>query len=72
MKQIVEKYAEKVVDLRPFMVPRPYTIYENDSIQKSLDLFRLMNLRHLPVLVEEDGSLAGIITRQDLFQFMSI
>jgi len=54
------------------MVPRPYTIFENDSIQKSLDLFRLMNLRHLPVLAEDDGSLVGIITRQDLFQFMSI
>ena len=62
----------KLLDLRPYMIPRPFTVFENDSIQKSLDLFRLMNLRHLPVLAEEDGSLVGMITRQDLFAFMSI
>lgn len=70
--QIAEKESRLNVDLRPYMVPRPYTVYENDSIQKCLNLFRLMNLRQLPVLNEDDGSIVGIITRQDLFAFMTV
>jgi CBS domain-containing protein len=45
------------------MIPRPLTVFENDSIQKCLDIFRLMNLRHLPVLCEDDGTIVGMITR---------
>lgn len=54
------------------MIARPHTVFENDGIQKALDTFRLMNLRHLPVLNEDDGSLIGMITRQDLFAFMAV
>ena len=70
--KIAEKDGRHNLDLRPYMVPRPYTVYENDSIQKCLNLFRLMNLRQLPVLNEDDGSIVGIITRQDLFAFMTV
>lgn len=52
-----------VIDLRPYMQPRPFTVFEHDSLQKCLDQFRLMNLRQMPVLCEEDGSVVGIITR---------
>lgn len=69
---IVQRHGDRIVDLRPFMIPRPFTVFENDSLQKCLDLFRLMNLRHLPVLDEEDGAPVGMITRQDLFAFMTI
>jgi len=72
IKKVVEKNGDQVIDIRPFMIPRPFTAHENDSIQKCLDLFRLMNLRNLPVLNEDDGSLIGMITRQDLFAFMSV
>jgi CBS domain-containing protein len=54
------------------MIPRPHSVFENDTIQKCLDIFRLMNLRALPVVNEDNGSLVGIITRQDLFAFMSV
>ena len=54
------------------MVARPFTVFENDPLQKCLDTFRLMNLRHMPVLSESDGKVAGMITRQDLFAFLSI
>ena len=72
IKEISEQHASRVVDLRPYMVPRPYTVFENDGLQKCLSIFRLMNLRQLPVLNEDDGSLVGIITRQDLFAFMAV
>ena len=61
-----------MIDLRAYMIPRPHSVFENDTIQKCLDIFRLMNLRALPVVNEDDGSLVGIITRQDLFAFMSV
>jgi len=70
--RVVETDGAKLIDLRPYMIPRPFTVFENDSIQKCLDVFRLMNLRHLPVLAEEDGSLVGMIARQDLFAFMTL
>jgi len=72
IKKAVEKFGSHVIDIRPYMIPRPFVAHENDSIQKCLDLFRLMNLRHLPVLNEDDGSLIGMITRQDLFAFMAL
>ena len=69
---LCERHNSQVIDLRSYMVARPHTVFENDTIQKTLDIFRLMNLRHLPVLNEDDGTLVGIITRQDLFAFMSV
>ena len=59
-----------IVDLKPSMTVRPHTVFEEDPIQKCLDVFRLMNLRHLPVLEEGTGVVKGIITRQDLFKYM--
>lgn len=59
---------EKLIDLRPYAQLRPYTVFQKDNLQKVVDLFRMMNLRHLPVLDERRGAaLVGIITRQDLF-----
>jgi len=52
-----------MIDLRAYMIPRPHSVFENDTIQKCLDVFRLMNLRALPVVNEDNGSLVGIITR---------
>ena len=63
IKALIEAHEEKFIDLRPFMQSRPYSCNERDKIQKVLDLFRLMNLRQLPVLDEENGLLKGIITR---------
>ena len=68
--QAAQQHGQKLIDLRPFMVPRPFTVFENDNLQKGLDLFRLMNLRHLPVLSEENGKMVGMITRQDIFAFI--
>lgn len=73
VKAICDDNADKVVDLRPYSELRPYTVFQKDSLQKVVNLFRSMNLRHLPVLDERRGSaLTGIITRQDLFLFMKV
>ena len=71
-KDTLSLHKDKMIDLRAYMIPRPHSVFENDTIQKCLDIFRLMNLRALPVVNEDDGSLVGIITRQDLFAFMSV
>ena len=44
-KDLYEKNMNKVVDLRPYMIARPVTVFENDGLQKCLDLFRIMHLR---------------------------
>ena len=73
IEQICEANRNKVIDLRPYIESRPYTCFQKDSLQKVVTLFRLMNLRQLPVLDERRGSeLTGLITRQDLFQYMKL
>ena len=54
------------------MIERPYCVYESDKLAKIVEVFRLMNLRHLPVINENDNTLQGIITRQDIFAYMTI
>lgn len=44
-KDIENLHGEKMLDLRAYMIPRPHSVFENDTIQKCLDVFRLMNLR---------------------------
>ena len=63
MKDNIHMSGGKMIDLRPYMLSRPHTVFENDQMQKCLDIFRLMNLRHLPVLAEDTGEIVGIITR---------
>jgi hypothetical protein len=36
-ENIVENNPQKIVDLRPYMIPRPFTVFENDCLQKCLD-----------------------------------
>ena len=45
------------------MIEKPYFVYDTDDINKVVELFRLMNLRHLPVISEQDSTLVGIISR---------
>ena len=45
------------------MIEKPYFVHETDKIEKVVEVFRLMNLRHLPVVSESDNTLIGIITR---------
>ena len=44
----------------------PRTLGRNDQLQVADDLMRTVRCRHLPV-VDEDGSLVGIVSQRDLF-----
>jgi CBS domain-containing protein len=65
-------YKEEEVDLRSCMIERPLMVSASDKFPKILNLFRQMQLRQLLVINDADGKLLGIITRKDLFQFMSL
>lgn len=54
------------------MIERPYLVSAFDKFPKVLSLFRQMQLRQLLVTNDSDGKLIGIITRQDLFSFMTL
>ena len=45
------------------MIEKPYHVSSSYHIQQVVELFRSMNLRHLPVVSELDNKLVGIITR---------
>jgi CBS domain-containing membrane protein len=42
------------------------TLGRNDTLRSADDVMRLGRIRHLPV-VDEDGSLVGIVSQRDLF-----
>ncbi len=70
--EICKAHGEKMIDLRSYMVQKPFKCFEHDSIESVLQLFRHMDLRTLPVLGDKTQKLVGVITRQDIFQFMSL
>lgn len=71
VQEICEKNADRIIDLHPYMIHRPTRCFTKDTVKEVHEFFRHMNLRTLPVLAE-DHSLVGIITRQDLFAYLSI
>ncbi len=54
------------------MIERPHLVSVADRFPKVLNLFRQMQLRQLLVTNDSDGKLVGVITRQDIFSFMSL
>ena len=69
---ICEDNLEKMIDVRPYLIETPYLAQSTDKLQKILDVFRHMHLRSLPVTNPGSGALEGIITRQDIFAYMSL
>ena len=51
------------MDLRPFMIERAYTAGLHDSFGKVMNLMKLMQVRQLPVVDENDGKVKGILTK---------
>jgi len=68
----VRECAAEYVDLRPYMIHSPFVCHTTDKIQKVLDIYRLMNLRQICVVNPVDGSLQGVISRENLFNYMSL
>lgn len=52
--------------VRDVMSPTPKTLGRNDQLSAADDLMQVDRIRHLPVL-DERGSLVGIVTQRDLF-----
>jgi CBS domain-containing protein len=52
--------------VRDIMTREVATLERNETLRTADDVMRLGRIRHVPV-VDEDGSLAGIVTQRDLF-----
>lgn len=52
--------------VRDVMTRDVLTLGRNDTLRTADDVMRLGRIRHLPI-VEDDGSLAGIVSQRDLF-----
>ena len=57
----------KDLRVRDLMSREVVTLQRNDSMSIADDVMRLGRIRHMPVL-DEDGSLAGIVSQRDLFR----
>jgi chloride channel 7 len=65
---ISEEDREECIDLRPFMNPAPYAVFDNTSMPRIFKLFRGLGLRHLMV-VNRNNEVIGIVTRKDLARY---
>jgi CBS domain-containing protein len=72
VEDILGNNLERLVDLRPYMIEEPYIVYSTDKLNKCLELFRNMHLRALPVIDPNTGSCVYVLTRSDLFSYMSL
>src|SRR5690349_4056376 len=52
--------------VRDLMTAAVTTVGRNESLKSADDVMRLGRIRHLPV-VDDDGTLAGIVSQRDLF-----
>ncbi|CAH8514493.1 unnamed protein product [Dicrocoelium dendriticum] len=68
LRELTAEDMDARVDLRPYMCEAPYSVPETMTMDRIYHLFRLLGLRHLPV-VDSHNQLRGIITRKDLCRF---
>jgi len=64
--------TDQYLDFRPYMIDNPYKVVTNDYLNKVVDVFRKMDLRHLLVVNPDNGKLKGVITRKDIFRWMEL
>ena len=72
IEDILKENADKLIDIRPYIIDTPYLAQSTDRLQKVLETFRHMHLRSMPVTNPGSGELEGIITRQDIFAYMGL
>ena len=54
--------------VRDVMTHEVATLNRNDELSLADDVMRLGRIRHLPVIDEDTGELAGIVSQRDLFR----
>lgn len=57
--------ASSYLDLRPYLNPTPFTVHLHAPVERAIELFHSLGLRHL-VVVNDSHDVVGIITRKDL------
>lgn len=72
VEDITTTFGDRYIDLRPYMIEYPYVVLTTDKLPKVLEMFRHMHLRALPVNDPNTGRPVAMITRQDLFAYMSL
>lgn len=70
--RIISENLHQKIDLRPYMIVSPYVCTTTDRFQKVLEIFRQMQLRQVCVINPVDGSLQGVISRENLFNYLSL
>ena len=58
-----------LVHLLKYCDRSPLTVYPHTRLSRAYSVFRKLGMRHLPV-IDQDGSVVGIITRKDLMQYL--
>ena len=56
------------MQVKDVMTREVATLNRNDELSLADDLMRLGRIRHLPVMDESTGQLAGIVSQRDLFR----
>lgn len=69
---LIKENRNERIDLRPYMIVEPFVCMTTDKMQKVLDMYRMNQMRQLCVINPVDGSLQGVIAREDLFAYMSM
>ena len=71
--EICLKNKEKILDLRPYMIDEMFTVTTAAKLPQVLNMFRVFHLRQLCVVNRKNQKyIEGIITRQDIFAYMTI
>ena len=72
IEEVCNQHKLEIIDLRPYIIEDPISVQTQSKFTKIVELFRMHHLRHLPVTSEEQGELKGVITRADIFKYMSL
>jgi predicted transcriptional regulator len=68
---ICDHHPEKKLNLQPYMIRKPHVVDPKDEFPKIVQMFRLLNLRWIPVVANGDQAI-GMITRGDIFSYMGL
>jgi len=60
------------IDCRPYMIYDPFCCSPLSTLTRANDLFRQHHLRHCLVINPGNGTLVGILTRKDIFKWMTV
>ena len=72
VERIANENINQRIDLRPYMQISPHVCFTTDKFQKILDVFRFMQLRQLCVINPVDGQLKGVISRENIHEYMNL